>query len=130
MKEFLPLRTEAEKRGAAIKAASERRAPPDEACKLIRSFAQAELKMIKYIETHAQKCGIPPQVPEQMKKGHKNTDAMQSKVCSVAAQAQQRGPAGPSLSDVLGSSTAAPEATASRKGGSTFDTLNGNVLTR
>jgi hypothetical protein len=31
---------------------------------------------------------------------------------------------------VLGTATAAPEATASRKGGSTFDTLNGNVLSR
>ena len=40
------------------------------------------------------------------------------------------GPAGPSLSEVLGSATMAPEATASRKGGSTFDTLNGNVLSR
>ena len=130
MKHFVPLRTEAEKRGALIKAASERHAPPDEACKLIRSFAQAELKMIKYIESNQQKCGIPAQVPDQLKKGHKNTEAMQNKVCSVAAQAQQRGPAGPSLSDVLGSSTAAPEATAARKGGSTFDTLNGNVLTR
>jgi len=130
MKQFLPLRTEAEKRGALIKAASDRRAPPDEACKLIKSFAQAELKMIKYIETNAQKCGIPAQVPEQMKKGHKGTEVMEKKVCDAAQQVQQRGPAGPSLSDVLGSSTAAPEATAARKGGSTFDTLNGNVLTR
>jgi hypothetical protein len=48
----------------------------------------------------------------------------------VAQQAQQRGPAGPSLSDVLGSSAAMPEATVTKKGGSTFDTLNGNVLTR
>ena len=65
-----------------------------------------------------------------MKNGHKNTDAMQKKVCGVAQQAQQRGPSGPSLSEVLGSSSAAPEATAVKKGGSTFDTLNGNVLTR
>jgi len=43
---------------------------------------------------------------------------------------QNRAPAGPSLSEVLGSSTAAPEATATKKGGSTFDTLNGNVLAR
>jgi hypothetical protein len=48
----------------------------------------------------------------------------------VAEQAKTRGPAGPSLSDVLGSSAAMPEATATKKGGSTFDTLNGNVLTR
>jgi hypothetical protein len=40
-----------------------------------------------------------------------------------------RGPAGPSLSEVVGSGTA-PEANTGKKGGSTFDTLNGNVLTR
>jgi len=45
-------------------------------------------------------------------------------------QQQQRGPAGPSLSEVLGSSAALPEATAEKKRGSTFDTLNGNVLAR
>jgi hypothetical protein len=130
MKEFVPLREEAEKRGKMIKAASERRAPPDEACKLIGSFGQAEIKMIKYVETNAAKCGIPSQVAEQLKTGHKNTENMQKKVCAVAQQSQQRGPAGPSLSEVLGSSAALPEATPTKKGGSTFDTLNGNVLTR
>jgi hypothetical protein len=130
MKKFLPLREEAEKRGKLIKAAGERKAPPDEACKLIGNFGQAEIKMIKFIETNAARCGIPPQVADQMKTGHKNTESMQKKVCAVAQQAQQRGPAGPSLSEVLGSSAAAPEASAVKKGGSTFDTLNGNVLTR
>lgn len=131
MKAFIPLREEAEKRGKAIKAASDRHAPPDEACKLIRSFSQAEFKMIKYIESHAAKCGIPPQIGDQMKTGHKNTESMQTKVCNVAQQMQNqpRGPAGPSLSEVLGSGSA-PEANAGKKGGSTFDTLNGNVLTR
>jgi hypothetical protein len=130
MKEFMPLRQEAEKRGAAIKAASDRHAPPDEACKLINNFSQSEIKMIKYIEAHAQKCGIPPNVGEQMKKGHANTTNMQQKVCSVAQQQQQRGPAGPSLSEVLGSSALPDAATAKKSGGSTFDTLNGNVLAR
>ena len=60
----------------------------------------------------------------------KNTSKMQAQVCNVAQQQQQRGPAGPSLSEVLGSSAALPEATATKKGGSTFDTLNGNVLSR
>ncbi|MEZ2142541.1 hypothetical protein AAE026_09555 [Bradyrhizobium sp. DN5] len=131
MKAFIPLREEAEKRGKLIKAASDRHAPPDEACKLIGNFSQAELKMIKYIESHAAKCGIPPQIGEQMKTGHKNTETMQKKVCTVAQQMQQQQarPAGPSLSEVLGSGSA-PEANAGKKGGSTFDTLNGNVLTR
>ena len=130
MKKFIPLREEAEKRGKLIKAASDRKASAEEACKLIGSFGQAEIKMIKYIESNSAKCGIPPQVADQLKNGHKNTDAMQKKVCAAAQQAQQRGPAGPSLSEVLGSSAAVPETTAARKGGSTFDTLNGNALTR
>src|ERR1700710_1852056 len=101
MKSFVPLREDAEKRGKLIKAASERHAPPDEACKLIGSFGQAEVKMIKYIETNASKCGIPAQIGEQMKTGHKNTEMMLQKVCAAAQQAQGRGPAGPSLSEVL-----------------------------
>jgi hypothetical protein len=133
LKGFAPLREDAEKRGKLIKAASDRHAPPDEACKLIGNFGQAEIKMIKYVETHSAKCGIPPQIADQLKAGHKNTEGMQQKVCAVAQQAaqqQQRAPAGPSLSEVLGSSAALPEATPTKKGGSTFDTLNGNVLTR
>ncbi|GLR86943.1 hypothetical protein [Bradyrhizobium iriomotense] len=129
MKGFLPLREETEKRGKLIKAASDRKAPPDEACKLIRNFVQAEQKMMKYVEVNAAKCGIPPQIGEQMKAGHKNAENMQTKVCQMAQQIQQRGPAGPSLSEVLGSASA-PEANVAKKGGNTFDTLNGNVLTR
>jgi hypothetical protein len=131
MRGFVPLREEAEKRGKLIKAASDHHAPPQEACKLIGNFGQSELNMIKYVESHAAKCGIPAQVADQLKQGHKNTENMREKVCAAAQAQQQRGPAGPSLSEVLGSSAALPEATATaKKGGSTFDTLNGNVLTR
>jgi hypothetical protein len=42
-------------------------------------------------------------------------------------QAQRQ--AAPSLSEALGSASV-PEAQSVKKGGSTFDTLNGNVLTR
>jgi len=127
-KGFMPLRQDAEAKANAIKAASKRKAPPQEACKLIASFSQAEVKMIRFIETNAKKCGIPPQIHEQMKKGHVGTEQLQQRVCSVAQQAQQ-GPAGPSLSEVLGSASL-PEAKPTKRGGSTFDTLNGNVLTR
>lgn len=128
MKGFMPLREEAEKRGKLIKAASDRHASPQEACGLIKNFGVAELKMIKYVEANSSKCGIPAQVSEQLRNGHKNTEGMEQKVCAAAQQAETRAPAGPSLSDVLGSAAALPEAT--KKGGATFDTLNGNVLTR
>jgi hypothetical protein len=131
MKQFLPLRQEAEKRGQALKAASEKRAGPDVACKLISNFIQAEVKMIKYVETNSARCGIPPQISEQLKKGHQSTEAMQTKVCAAAQQAKNQPAAGPSLSDVLGSAAALPEATVAKKsGGTTFDTLSGNALTR
>jgi len=106
MKEFLPLRQEAETRGKLIKAASDRNAAPDEACKLIGNFSQSELKMIKYVEGHSEKCGIPPQITDQLKSGHKNTEAMQQKVCGVAQQMQKQGPAGSRLSEALGSAPA------------------------
>ena len=78
MKGFVPLREEAERRGKLIKAASDRKAPPDEACKLIKNFGQAETKMIQYVETNSAKCGIPPQIADQLKNGHKNTEKMQN----------------------------------------------------
>jgi hypothetical protein len=100
MKDFIPLRAEAEKRGKLIKAASERHAPPDEACNLIGNFAQAETKMISYVEARASQCGVLAQVVDQLKDGHINTDALQKKVCAIARQrwpagsVQERGPVG------------------------------------
>jgi hypothetical protein len=130
MKQFLPLRQDAEKKGKMIKAASDRHASADVACKLIKNYGAAESKMMAYIEKNSAKCGIPSQIGDQLKKGHKNTETMQEKVCGAAAQAETRAPAGPSLSEVLGSATALPEATKTKKGGRAFDTLTGNVLTR
>jgi hypothetical protein len=67
---------------------------------------------------------LPPQIP---KKGHLNTETMQKKVCTMAHQR----PAGPSLSEALGSSTAIPTvAPVKHARGSVFDTLEGNVLER
>ena len=131
MKAFIPLRQETEKRGKLLQAAGQRKAPPDEVCKLLASYGAAEVKMMKYIEANAAKCGIPAQIGDQLKNSHKNTEQMQQKVCGIAQQAAAaKAAAAPSLSEVLGSSAALPEAQPRPKGGSTFDTLNGNVLTR
>jgi hypothetical protein len=96
---FAALREEAEKRARLIKAASERHASPVEACKLIESFGQAEIKMIKYIEANAERCGMPPQIANQLRNGHQNTKKIQKQVCSMA---QRRPPVGSDLDKVLG----------------------------
>lgn len=131
MKQFVPLREDAENKAKALKAASEHKAPPDEACKLLANFDAAQLKMYKFVTANAARCAIPPQIGDQLQAGHKNTEKMKIMVCKVAEQrAKGGGPAAPSLSDALGAAAALPEANTSRKGGATFDTLSGNVLTR
>ena len=93
--DFQPLRDEAERRGKLIKAASDRHATSNEACSLIGNFAQAESKMIKFVEARATQCGIPMQVADQLKNDHKNTENMQKKVCTIARQGSPtRGPVG------------------------------------
>jgi len=103
MKGFAPLREEAENRGKAIKAASIRHAPPDEACKLISNFGQAETMIIRYVGAHSAECGIPSQMADQLKAGHKNTEAMltNSVRCGPAASAERTGRTGRRLSMTL-----------------------------
>lgn len=131
MGEFAPLRQESERRGELIRKASARKAPPSEACKLIGDYAQAELKMVNFVKKNSQRCGIPADISKQLDANYKGTQQLRSKVCAAAAQMQQpRGPAAPSLSEALGVG-ALPQANAARpRGGSTFDTLTGNVLQR
>lgn len=128
IKQFQPLREETEKRGKAIQVASARKATPQEACKLIGEFSKAELRFVNFVSTKQTACGIPADIPKQMKVAHAKTEDLLKRVCSAAENAA-RGPAGPSLSDVIGGPSV-PEAPTKRSGGSTFDTLNGNVLTR
>jgi hypothetical protein len=91
--DFSPLREEAERRGRLIKVAADRHAPPDEACRLIGDFGQAEAKMIKYLEAHASQCEAPTQLIEQLRSSHSKTETMQVKICTLARQ--KHAPAGP-----------------------------------
>jgi hypothetical protein len=132
MEKFAPIRAEAEKRANAIKAASDRKAPPQEACNLIKSYIQAEAKLIAYVTTKQTACGIPAEIPKQLKANAARSGQMQKAVCQAAAGGQQAGPAAaPSLSEALGGGGAGPEIRSVRSSrGSTFDTINGNVLAR
>ena len=73
MAEFAPLRTETEKRGAAIKAAAAKRAPPQELCQLFARFLESEGKVVKFMEKNAATCGIPAQVVTATKTNHVKT---------------------------------------------------------
>lgn len=128
IKEFLSLRDQTGKRADAIRAASERKASPQEACGLFKNMVTAEAKFVKYAVDNGPWCGIPPQVISQLQDNHKKTVAMRTRVCNVAAQGGQMRPAGPSLSDAL----SAPVTSSNnvRTGRGTFDTLTGTPLGR
>src|SRR5262249_7799340 len=125
---LLTMRDETQKLAAAIQAANQRKATAVEACKLFKSFLASESKLIKGIEDNATVCGVPPDVPKQMKAGHSHAEEIGKQVCDAAAMGPR--PTGPSLSDALGTSPTVPDGTNKRRGSSTFDTLTGNALSR
>jgi len=127
--QLLALRDETQKYGMAIQKANERKATAQDACKLFRSYLSAELKFMKGIEEHSRTCGVPPEVLKQVKDSHAKASQIAKQVCDAAAQGPR--PAGPSLSDALGTTPSLPDTpTGSTKRGGAFDTLNGNVLQR
>jgi hypothetical protein len=81
-KGFAALRDEAERRGRLVKAASDRRAPREEACQLIGSFSEAEFRMVRYVEANSAKCGLQ-QVAVRLKTGHLKTEEMYRRICAV-----------------------------------------------
>lgn len=125
MQGFSKLRDDAQKKAGAIRAASERKAEPKEACGLFKTFSAAEGKLIKYAADNAASCGIPPEVVTNLKQQHAKTVGIQTRVCQAAANPPR--PAGPSLSDALGSSTV-PDVSNIRTGRGTYDTLTGTPL--
>ena len=131
MKDFAPLRAEAEKRAMALKATMEKKPSREEACAMFKTFTAAESKMVKYIEANAQWCGIPAEVATQLKANHSRTIKTQNQICNGGGVAGAQKPAGPGLSEALGT-TRAPGGTldpfAPQSG--TMNTLTGNVLAR
>ena len=132
MKDFAPLKADAEKRGMALKKAMEAKQKPsrEDACNMFKSYSAAEAKVVKFIVDNSATCGIPPEAAKAMKANHERTLQSQHQICTVAAAGPGR-PTGPGLSEALGT-TRIPGTTldplAPQSG--TFDTLTGNVLSK
>jgi hypothetical protein len=126
MNEFGRLRTETEKRGDVARQAGERKVAREEMCKHITNLFAAESKWYKYAVDHRAKCGIPPQIIQQLKVGHNQLATVRKNVCSADAPMAA---APPSLSEALGTSALplpAPS-TSTRRGGA-LDTLTGSPI--
>jgi hypothetical protein len=127
--QLLTIRDETAKHGQAIHTAGQKKAPPEELCKLFKTFLSSEGKMMKGLEQNGATCGVPPEVLKQIKASHDKAAQVGKQICDAAAQGPR--PAGPSLSDALGTTPMVPDsATATKKGQGTFDTLTGSPLAR
>ena len=124
--QLLANRDDVSKHGQALQAAGQKKAPPEELCKLFKTFLAVESKMVKGLEEHSATCGVPAEVLKQVKAGHTKASQMGKQICDAAAQGPRT--AGPTLSDALGSTPMVPDASTTKKGSSTFDTLTGSPL--
>lgn len=127
--QLLTLRDETAKHGQAIHTAGQKKVPPEELCKLFKTFLSSEGKMLKGLEQNSATCGVPSEVLKQVKASHEKAVQVGKNICDAAAQGPR--PAGPSLSDALGTTPMVPDSsTATKKGQGTFDTLTGSPLAR
>jgi len=124
--DFLKLRDDAQKKGAAIGAAEQRKADRKEVCTLVQRFAVAEGAAVKFLEDNKTWCGVPDQAVSGAKATHEKTLKFRTVVCSDAPQPQ---PKVPTLSDAIGTPSV-DTAKNTKTGHGTFDTLTGNPLAK
>ena len=130
MNEIMPLRQAVEKEGMRVKGAIDKKAERSEVCERLKSFAATEAKFVKYIETNASWCAVPPETVKQLKAGHGHTLKMRGQACSAGGPVGGRPgpPPGPGLSEALG--TARVPSGDSKADRGTYNTLTGNPLQR
>lgn len=124
---LMTYRDEMQKHGQALQAAGKKKAAPDEICKLFNAYLAAGRKMVKGLEEGASVCGVPPDLPNQIKAQQVKESQMAKQICEVAARPR---PTGPSLSDALGTTPMVPDSSTATKRPGTFDTLEGSPLVR
>jgi len=127
--DFTSLRGAAETKGKAIQAAAKRKAPPQELCPLFRAYAEAEAKMVQFLEKNQAWCQVPPDAIKGSKTNHAKTLQVRTQVCRAAANPAAAAPPSAGLSGAL---TNIPGAAPPPPTGGTgvFDTLTGNALQR
>jgi hypothetical protein len=127
--DFMPLREEAQRRGALIQKAQGNKPTREEMCQLFKNFTAAEVKVIKYVTTNQSACGIPDEVITKMKSEQSTHIKIRQQICAGGPTAGKApAPAVPKLSDELGLRGIADPTTSSGRG--TFDTLTGNPFQR
>jgi hypothetical protein len=127
--QLMAMRDEAQKNGSLIAAANQRKVKPEltEVCKLFKTFIASEAKFIQGMTENVSLCGVPPQAIKSYQDAHGKAMQIGKQVCEAAEHPRQTGP---SLSDALNSAPVLPDADNTKAKNGTYDTLQGNALTR
>jgi len=129
VKEFMPLRAEAEKRAGALKAVMEKKPTREQACAAFKNFSGAEARVVAYVRKNGDSCGIPAEAVKGMAKNHARTMQAQKQICDgggFAGGAPK--PSGPGLSEALG--TNRPIGSVGSGSSGALNTLTGSSLAR
>jgi hypothetical protein len=82
-RQSIALKQDWEAKAQPIREASQSKASPETACKLITSFEEAEMKLINFMQANSAKCQIPGDVIEKMKATHLTTEGLKQKACKT-----------------------------------------------
>jgi hypothetical protein len=129
VKDFMPLRNEAEKRAGALKAVMEKKPTREQACAAFKNFSGAEARVVAYVRKNGEWCGIPAEAVKGMAANHARTMQAQKQICDgggFAGGAPK--PTGPGLSEALG--TNRPIGSIDSGSSGALNTLSGNALAR
>lgn len=129
VKDFMPLRNEAEKRAGALKAVMQKKPTREEACAAFKTFSGAESRVVAYVKKNGEWCGIPADAVKAMAANHAKTMQAQKQICDgggFAGGAPK--PSGPGLSEALG--TNRPIGSIDSGSSGALNTLSGNALSR
>ena len=85
--QLLTLRDETQKHGAALQAARQKKAKPDEICPLFQAFLAAEAKMIAGLEENSATCAVPAELISQVKSAHDKATQMWESRTAIRARA-------------------------------------------
>jgi hypothetical protein len=120
---FTPIRLETESNMAAVRVATERKAPREEFCQLFTKLSGSMAKMSKFLEQHQTPCNVPPDAIQKAKAEYNKVLGYRKQACNTTA------PSGPRLSDVLGAPLL-PESSTAKPNDGIFNTMTGSPLTR
>jgi hypothetical protein len=88
--QLLTLRDEMQKHGQALQAAGRKKAAPEELCKLFKAYLAAGSKMAKGLEEGSGTCGVPADVPQQVKAQQAKESQLAKQICEAAAPGRVR----------------------------------------